>query len=225
MASHFVSKILPNRCNNRFNKPAVNTVLFQAAVTSACQRLIAAEPSITRSDTLTGDGDCGTTLARGATAVLAFLKTPSVTVDAVRTLLNLVDVIENNMDGTSGALYSIFFTALASALRAVKPGQLNSAKWAEAATAALANLQKATPAREGDRTMMDALEPFINTFAAGHSLFNAVAAAKKGVEATKGMKASLGRAVYVEEGAWDRVPDPGAEGVLCIVEGLESALA
>ena len=144
--------------------------------------------------------------------------------DAVATILHLVDVVENNMDGTSGALYSIFLTALAFALRSAKPGHLDVSSWAAAAAAALTNLQKATPARQGDRTMMDALEPFISSLVADGDFGKAVDLAKKGVEATKGMKASLGRAVYVEDSAWGRVPDPGAQGVLCFLEGLESAL-
>jgi dihydroxyacetone kinase len=206
------------------NTRIVNIDLFRATISAGCQKLISAEPEITHSDTLVGDGDCGTTLARGATAVLSFLKTSNVKVDAVATMLHLVDVVENNMDGTSGALYSIFLTALASFLRSAKPGQLTSSSWAKAAAAALENLQKATPARQGDRTMMDALEPFIGSLVADGDFRKAVDLARKGVEATKGMKASLGRAVYVEDSAWGRVPDPGAQGVLYFLEGMESAL-
>jgi dihydroxyacetone kinase len=184
----------------------------------ACKNVIAAEPRITQSDTIVGDGDCGITLARGAQAVLAFLDSENLSSDAVNTLLHLVTVIEDSMDGTSGAIYGIFFAGLASALRAMSSSTrvLNGASWGSAAKAALTQLQLATPARQGDRT----LKPFINTFVDGGDVEAAVAKSKAGVEATKGMKAAFGRAVYVEEKAWSTVPDPGAEGVLCLVEGL-----
>ncbi len=40
--------------------------LFSRAVESACESVIAAEPEITRYDTIAGDGDCGTCLKAGA---------------------------------------------------------------------------------------------------------------------------------------------------------------
>ncbi|TVY93805.1 Dihydroxyacetone kinase [Lachnellula willkommii] len=199
---------------------------FKRKVSQACKNVIAAEPRITHSDTIVGDGDCGTTLSRGAEAVLDFLNSNDVNPDALITLLHLANVIEDNMDGTSGAIYSIFFAGLASSLRTLSSSThtLDSHTWGRAAKAAMSQLQLATPARKGDRTLMDALEPFIESFANGEGLEDAVAKAKSGVEATKGMKAAFGRAVYVEEKAWAIVPDPGAEGVLCLLEGLAQGL-
>jgi triose/dihydroxyacetone kinase / FAD-AMP lyase (cyclizing) len=87
---------------------------------------------------------------------------------------------------------------------------------------ALGTLQKATPARVGDRTLMDALISFVETLNRGSqdTLTQAVQAARKGSESTKGMLAAFGRAVYVEEGGWKEVPDPGAEAVVYLVRGL-----
>ncbi|KAJ0162110.1 Dihydroxyacetone kinase 1 [Colletotrichum tanaceti] len=202
--------------------------VLKKVVAEAARRINEAEPQITAHDTQVGDGDCGVTLARGAKAVLKYAESSSVTTDAVRTAIDLTNVIEDNMDGTSGAIYSIFFAALASELRAAAAGgagRLDLAAWAKVAAGALDTLQQATPARQGDRTLIDALEPFVRTLGSSGSVGEAVEAARKGVEATKGMAASLGRAVYVEESAWDKVPDPGAEGVLAILEGLEAATA
>lgn len=44
----------------------VDYALTKSALTTALNRLIAAEPDITRYDTIVGDGDCGIGLARGA---------------------------------------------------------------------------------------------------------------------------------------------------------------
>lgn len=199
----------------------VDASIFRTRVSQACQNVIDAEPEITRFDTIVGDGDCGETLARGAAAVLSFLESPELNDDAVSTLLRLANVIENNMDGTSGAIYGIFFAALAATVRNLPPTTqtLDIQGWGNVAKAALTQLQLATPARTGDRTLMDALEPFIESLANADTIEDAVAKARVGVEATKGMKAAFGRAVYVEESAWT-VPDPGAEGVLCILKGL-----
>ncbi|KAF6827504.1 dihydroxyacetone kinase [Colletotrichum plurivorum] len=199
--------------------------VFKKVIAEASRRLIEAEPQITAHDSQVGDGDCGVTLVRGAKAVVKYAESSALSDDAVRTAIDLTNVVEDNMDGTSGAIYSIFFAALASELRGAGTGVLGHEAWAKVAAGALAKLQQATPARQGDRTLMDALEPFVGALAGGKSVKDAVAEAKKGVEATKGMKASLGRAVYVEESAWGKVPDPGAEGVLAILEAIDAATA
>ena len=48
----------------------------------------------------------------------------------------------------------------------------------------------------------------------------AVEQAKRGCESTRGMEASLGRAVYVAGENWGKICDPGAEGIVAIVSGL-----
>jgi dihydroxyacetone kinase len=163
------------------------------------------------------------TLSRGARAVLSRIDDIADPNDVVKTINKLASIMETDLDGTSGAIYSIFFTALAAELRATSTNSMSHETWVQAANRSLLKLQQATPARQGDRTLMDALEPFIEKLVQGGSLTDAVAAAKAGMEATKGMKASLGRAVYVPESVWDQVPDPGAQGVVCILEGLEAA--
>jgi dihydroxyacetone kinase len=130
------------------------------------------------------------------------------------------------MDGTSGALFELFLNALASQLCELSgtPGILDLNGWAIAAQGALLSLKKATPARIGDRTLMDALDPFVETLAVSQNLSSAVKAAEAGRNSTKGMHASLGRAVYVNEAGWAQVPDPGAEGIVAIVQGFLTAI-
>lgn len=195
---------------------------FTSRVSSSCKKVIAAEPQITHFDTIVGDGDCGMTLARGAQAVLAFVSSAEMSSHAALTMLRIAAVVEESMDGTSGAIYSIFLAALASALKSIPGAEktLDREGWAKVAKQALTQLQLATPARQGDRTLMDALEPFIDSISSGETVEVAVEKTKAGVEVTKGMKAAFGRAVYVEESAWSVVPDPGAVGILCLVEGF-----
>jgi triose/dihydroxyacetone kinase / FAD-AMP lyase (cyclizing) len=200
----------------------VDLPVFRGRVSEACKNVIAAEPQITHFDTIVGDGDCGMTLARGAKAVLSFVNSTQLTSNASLSVLRIANVVEENMDGTSGAIFSIFLAALASALKSMPSTmqKLDTQTWGIAAKAALSQLQLATPARQGDRTLMDALEPFIESIASGETVDVAVSKAKAGVEATKGMNAAFGRAVYVEQSAWSVVPDPGAVGILSLIEGF-----
>ncbi|KAJ5626346.1 hypothetical protein N7510_002655 [Penicillium lagena] len=201
--------------------PKIDPESFITAIRAACQSLLAAEPSITRADRIVGDGDCGTTLSRGANEVLKVLSespfTPSTSASAA--VLRIALALESSLDGTSGALYQLFVTALAADLQTAPEETTTLETWAKAAGVALTRLQAMTPARVGDRTLMDALIPYIKALAKG-DVEQAVEAARKGCESTRGMEASLGRAVYVVSENWDKVTDPGAEGIVAIVKGL-----
>lgn len=85
-----------------------------------------------------------------------------------------------------------------------------------------AALGKYTPAKPGDRTLIDALAPFVDTLLETGDVRVAAAAAQQGTESTKAMKASLGRSVYVggEEEWIGKIPDPGAFGLSEFLTGL-----
>jgi hypothetical protein len=118
-------------------------------IAAGCERVIKEEPTITEYDTIVGDGDCGYTLRDGAKQVMSFItnvdleKLPS-------TLGDLVDNLEVNMGGTSGALYCIFLSSLAQNL-------WDAPSFADALQGALDSLLKYTRARLGDRTCLDCL--------------------------------------------------------------------
>ena len=82
------------------------------------------------------------------------------------------------------------------------------------------SLSKYTPARPGDRTLMDTLVPFVEELAKTGDIKAAAAAARKGAESTKGMTPGLGRSVYVGGDGWEKVPDPGAWGLAHFFEAL-----
>ncbi|GIJ86201.1 hypothetical protein Asppvi_005083 [Aspergillus pseudoviridinutans] len=209
----------------------LDPAILKKALGSALKRVIDAEALVTRYDTIVGDGDCGVGLKRGAEAVLSLLEDPSsnLTDDAVTAVNRIVTVVENTMDGTSGAIYSIFLNALAHGLRAQDKGTPTPATvevWANALKSSITALGKYTPAQPGDRTLIDALVPFCDTLVASKDVHAAAKAARDGTEATKSMKASLGRSVYVggEEEWVGKVPDPGAYGLSEFLTGLAEAL-
>lgn len=123
-----------------------------------------------------------------------------------------MQVVEVAMDGTSGALYAIYLNSLTHALRdRVSSGVASPAVWGQALEAASVSLSKYTPAVPGDRTLVDALQPFVETLNSTGDLTKAAEASRKGADSTKGMKASLGRSVYVGGSGFEQVPDPGGE--------------
>ncbi|KAM3445301.1 hypothetical protein NHJ13734_000639 [Beauveria thailandica] len=190
------------------------------ALTAALKSVIAAEPDVTRYDTVVGDGDCGIGLKRGAEAILKHLDQHPFTGDLVVDVAGIVPVVENTMDGTSGALYAIFLNALVHALRTRSPGEATPQLWAAALQQSVDALSRYTPARPGDRTLVDALSPFVETLARSGDVGQAARASRAAADATKGMKASLGRSVYVGGSGYEEVPDPGAWGLACFFQGL-----
>jgi dihydroxyacetone kinase len=139
----------------------------------------------------------------------------------------IVQVVESTMDGTSGALYAIFLNALAHNIQSQstsEPQFIQAGIWAKALENSLTALSKYTPAQPGDRTLIDALYPFISTLShTGNPKMAAVAAAE-GAQKTKSMKASLGRTVYIGGQNWQGVPDPGAYGLSEFLSGLADGL-
>src|SRR6201999_2107263 len=114
---------------------------------------------------------------------------------------------------------AIFLASLSHALSTLPSSSGSRDQWSTALREALSALQRHTPAQPGDRTLMDALHPFITTLGgAEDSLAEAVKACKEGMERTRGMKPRLGRSVYIgesreEEDRRNHVPDPGAMAV------------
>ncbi|KAH6673700.1 dhal domain-containing protein [Halenospora varia] len=169
-------------------------------ITAGCESVIKAEPTITEYDTIVGDGDCGYTLRDGAKQVLSFIKNANLS-KLPSTLSDLVDDLEVNMGGTSGALYCIFLSSLSQSLS-------TSPTFSSALQCSLDHLLKYTRARLGDRTMLDC------------DARKALDDAGKGVETTKKLEAKLGRSSYLDEATTKGVPDPGAYGLLVLLEGM-----
>jgi triose/dihydroxyacetone kinase / FAD-AMP lyase (cyclizing) len=212
----------------------IDPELLDRMLRTACQRLIEAEPDLTRWDTVMGDGDCGETLKTGATYLLQALDSNKIasTGSVGTVLLEIEEILEGKMGGTLGGILGIFFVALRTALAdnysILAKGENISNLWAVAVRAALDSLTRYTPAKVGDRTVMDTLIPFAEGLAANGSFDEGVEAAVAGAEKTKALKPRLGRATYV--GAGEKTngsglpPDPGAWGAMVVIKGLQEGL-
>ncbi|CAI4879816.1 BPG_G0016960.mRNA.1.CDS.1 [Saccharomyces cerevisiae] len=106
-------------------------------------------------------------------------------------------MVEDSMGGTSGGLYSIYLSALAQGVRDSGDKELTGGNFQKASNVALDALYKYTRARPGYRTLIDALQPFVEALKAGKGPRAAAQAAYDGAEKTRKMDALVGRASYV----------------------------
>lgn len=207
----------------------VDPALLTSMIASACRAIIAAEPDLTRWDTVMGDGDCGETLKTGASSMLAAVQSAGLaSAGSVVTVMHELEfIVESRMGGTLGGILGIFFVSMTAALQAnvAAMSKNPTALWAKAVATALGNLQRYTPAKVGDRTVMDVFIPFAKTMGDSGSFEKAVQAAVQAAEGTKKMTPRLGRATYVgvEEGK-DMPPDPGAWGAMEGIRGLAAGM-
>ncbi|EXJ91910.1 hypothetical protein A1O3_00460 [Capronia epimyces CBS 606.96] len=197
--------------------------MAQRRLEHGLKTIIAAEPEVTKYDSIVGDGDCGTTLKRGAEAVLNSLSTyPPKNIIAL--LDQVAAAVEDSMDGTSGALYAIFLNSLTHyfKLYANQKATVDTKFWTEALASTLSALAKYTPAQVGDRTLVDALLPFAHALQSTGNLQQASQAAKDGAAKTASMRPGLGRTVYIgnDESWFGKIPDPGAWGLSKFFDGL-----
>ena len=204
--------------------------LAKKAILGAAEMLKMAEDELTDADAKVGDGDCGTTHARGARAleedvVYMPLDEPSELAVAIGM------TVRRSMGGTSGALYDIFFSAAAAAMKGAPA--TSPATWLAGFKAGIASMSRYGGASEGDRTVLDALLPAAEaaskaiTQSAGGAWAASVAAdaAEKGAAATKEMVASAGRSSYVPVEVMKSVPDPGATAAEAWIRGVAIAIA
>ena len=185
------------------------------------------QETLSRLDSIGGDGDHGTTMLRTMEKLDEALSTiQSVTVnaglkDAGWTVLG-VD------GGASSAILGTFITGMGD----VAIGQECDCKHlAESFLAGLAAVSKQSNAKRGDKTMIDALEPAVQAFAdaatcnlpIASAMDCAAQAAQKGAEDTKNMIARFGRAKFLGEKTrgW---PDAGATSIALLFRGFSVAL-
>ncbi|MNZ37347.1 PTS-dependent dihydroxyacetone kinase, dihydroxyacetone-binding subunit DhaK [compost metagenome] len=198
---------------------------LRAAAELVAGALIAAEPKLTQLDSVTGDGDLGTSMVRGAEAILA-LPMESFA-DVSGGLMAMANAMRKAIGGSSGPFYA---TGLMRASRHLAGIEKPTAQqMAEAFVAAVAAVSELGGAKPGDRTMIDALHPAAETFrdklaggaSAAEAWRSAVAAGVAGAEATASMKPRLGRASYLGERAVGHL-DAGAVAVSIWLEAISN---
>ena len=201
--------------------------VFRDWIVTAARVIEEQRDHLTQLDAAIGDADHGINLDRGFTAVLSAMAAAApATPGAVLTLTG--STLISKVGGASGPLYGTAFRRAGKALG--DAADVDMPGLAAALEAALAGVQQLGAAREGDKTMVDALAPatgaFSKAIAEGASDADALAAlaeaAQAGAVATISMQALKGRASYLGPRSVGH-EDPGAASTALILGALRDA--
>ncbi|KAA3458290.1 Dak kinase [Gossypium australe] len=192
--------------------------ILEVAIEAAANAIINMRDILNDWDSTVGDGDCGSTMYKGATAVLDDMKKYYPLNNAAETVNEIGSSVRRAMGGTSGVLYTIFCKAAYAQLKANSDSIVTAKQWAEALEAAIAAVSKYGGASTGYRTLLDALIPALavlkERLTSGEdsctSFVLSSEAAVAGAGSTKDMQAQAGRSSYVSAAILATVPDPGA---------------
>jgi len=195
--------------------------------------VLAAQAELNRLDGVAGDGDLGATMAAGASALIAVL--PEINdLDLAAALRRCGTELARKAPSTSGTLIAT------ACLRAGGAAATDTPTTAESPTsvaarlvdAGLAGIQQRGKAHTGDKTMLDALDPAATALreaaaqgaALPDALTSAATAAHAGAEATRDMRARVGRAGWLAERSEGNM-DAGAYLVALIFESASRHVA
>jgi phosphoenolpyruvate---glycerone phosphotransferase subunit DhaL len=161
-----------------------------------------------------GDGDHGSTIARGCEASISSLKSRDF--ESINQLFGAIGrSMMSSMGGASGMLFGLLFRAAESCPNATR---LDSSSLATIFRRGLDSLQVRTKTELGDKTMLDALVPAVIALETHRRaplpevLEKAAVAARIGAESTAGMLPRVGRAKTLGERAKGG-QDPGANSI------------
>ncbi len=185
-----------------------------------------AEAELGRIDAIAGDGDHGRGMVRGIDAALAAAKRAAESGAGIGTVLQAGgDAWTSEAGGTSGVLWGSGLGAFGRVIGDEDhPSAQRLAEAVEAFRQRLAALGKAEP---GDKTMVDAIVPYVITFReavdGGRSVSEAAASAAKAADTaaqnTAELRPKLGRARPLAERSVG-TPDPGATSFALIARVL-----
>ena len=209
--------------------PALDTQFFVTWITKVAAVVETNRARLSELDTAIGDGDHGANLDRGFASVVRVLGTTAPRTPATVLALTGTTLI-SKVGGASGPLYGSAFRRAGNALGDVEQTDLPGL--ATALAAALEAIRKLGAARDGDKTMVDALAPAVAALNQAvddaapltAALDAMVAAAEAGAQATIAMQASKGRASYLGPRSVGH-QDPGAASTVLILTALRDTAA
>lgn len=183
---------------------------------------------LTELDAAIGDGDHGLNMSKGFLAVKEKLKEDDGQ--------NIGDILKktgmtlvSNVGGASGPLYGTAFLKAATVMNGKKEMEIEDFK--QVLEAALEGIQIRGKAKLNEKTMIDALEPAVNALKCAleqgsnpaEAIKKSVDAAEMGVEHTKDIVATKGRASYLGERSIGH-QDPGAASFALILKTIYSEI-
>jgi phosphoenolpyruvate---glycerone phosphotransferase subunit DhaL len=210
-------------------KDRLNRVELSRMIASAAARIREQHSWLSELDSAAGDGDHGTAMLRIVDRLeKAFTAGPPV---CFKTCFREAGWKVLGADGgASSSLLGTFFLGMADGI-AANVSSLDCRELSVAFESGLSAVRKQTKAQPGDKTMMDALIPGVETLLmaarAGKGIAKAFEeaahAAKAGAEATRNVTARYGRARFLGEKTRGH-QDPGATSIALLFEGLYHGL-
>lgn len=192
------------------------------------ERIEAEKDYLTELDNEIADGDHGVNMAKGFNAVVA--KLAAMEGKDIGTLLKTTGMtLVSTVGGSAGPFYGTAFMKAGAALR--DKMEMSGADFVAAMEAAIGGIKMRGKATVGEKTMLDAICPAYDAIKASvdagedikTALAKGVEAARAGVEYTKTIKATKGRASYIGERSIGH-QDPGATSSLYLMEAMLAKL-
>ena len=187
------------------------------------------EQFLTDLDNVIGDGDHGINMDRGFKAVKEQLPTYA-DKDMGAILKDVGMKLLSTVGGASGPLYGTFFMKAGKALKGKTEADLND--FITVLTDGIAGIQKRGKAVRGEKTMLDAMMPALDAIKASFgadgdakkALDAGVKAAEEGIEFTKTIRATKGRASYLGDRSIGH-QDPGATSFTIMLKVVDELAA
>lgn len=203
----------------------ISTEKLIEMIAAIAETIQANKDFLTELDMPIGDSDHGINLARGFQAVVT--KLPALAgKDAGTILKNVGTTLVSTVGGASGPLYGTAFMKAGGTMGGKK--SLGLEDLLTMLNAAIEGVKMRGKATTGEQTMLDAMVPAFEAIrdtegTDAQRLRAGLAAAKEGVEKTKDMIATKGRASYLGERSLGH-QDPGATSFTLMLETIVSAV-
>ena len=204
-------------------KTITNSKIIEILKASAA-RIEEEKDFLTELDNEIADGDHGINMAKGFNSVVA--KLDGLAGKDIGSILKTTGMtLVSTVGGSAGPLYGTAYMKAGATLAG--KNEIDGTDLVKAFEAAIGGIQMRGKATTGEKTMLDSLCPAYDALKAGleagedlkTALTKAVKAAEDGVEYTKTIKATKGRASYIGERSIGH-QDPGATSALYLLQVL-----
>lgn len=192
-------------------------------INNVCEVIIKNQDYLSSLDREIGDGDHGVNLARGFTKIQSDLATYE-TLSLSEIFKKMAMTLMANVGGASGALYSSGFLEIANYLK--NQTNISYQIFVEGLNVFIEAIKKRGQGKIGEKTMLDTLIPayeeakkFSTETDKSTLWLKIIEAARQGMDSTKSLIATKGRASYLKERSVDHL-DPGAVSSFLIIETI-----
>lgn len=202
----------------------MNAEAIRNMMIRVCDEVIGQEDTLCRLDSFIGDGDHGITAARGFSAVKKCMEEETF-FNPAGVMGRAGEALADTMGGAIGPIIGALFSG--GVIHLKEKEDWNTVEFSTMFADGLLQIKLIGGAKEGDRTLVDALSPasavLAECAAAGKvlktSMEKAALAAKAGAESTKEMVAKKGRAKFLGEKSRGYV-DAGATTMYLVVSAM-----